>query len=245
MSIIYKIPMGTGASSYKIKELTVDQLSLRLLEVYSTLNNQTLELKMANARIHTLENDNRTHKKKQNCLACLRYIRECNIINTAEGKDFFLTFALHTLTQTVRFPELCEAQIHFFNMKICVETPNYAQSFWPMEIQLFCPTDGENQAIGRITLKYNSSKMIETNDPWTKEEECFISSACSLIVLKIYCDDKKQLLEQTRSQRELLDDILPHEIVNTILETGQPPSPRNYMCTILFTDIVGFTNLCS
>jgi len=240
--------MGAGASSsYKISELSVQQLSLRLLDVQSVLNNQMLELNTANALIRKLENEQAIHGKKRCRLACLRYIRQHNCTNTDEGKRFFLTFALHTLTQTVRFPEFCEAQIQIYPapIKISVATPKFTESAWPIELPILCPNVAGTKSIGRITLRYNISNLNPNEDPWTDGEERFLSEVCSLIALKLSNCEKKQLIETNSTQRLLLNNILPPSVVDTILETGEVPSPRKYRCTILFTDVVGFTDLCS
>uniref|UniRef100_A0A6C0B5I0 Guanylate cyclase domain-containing protein n=1 Tax=viral metagenome TaxID=1070528 RepID=A0A6C0B5I0_9ZZZZ len=237
--------MGSGVSSYKSKELGVEQLSLCLIETQRILTTQTQELSVVNEHVRKLEKDNTAQKKKHKRLRCLRYIREHNIIDTIGGKRFFLTYSLHTVTQTMRFPELCEAQIQIFNPPLIVETNRFAKSAYPLELPLLNPNDVGDATIGRIILKYNHSSKIENDDPWTKEEEGFIASVCSLIALKIGCDETKQLLEKTHSQRELLDDILPADVVDTLLNTGEAPPPQSYMCSILFTDVVGFTKLCA
>jgi len=236
--------MGSGVS-YKVKKITVEQLSVRLLEIQSVLNNQTTELNSSNHRVRQLERTAEIFKRKESCSTCLRHIREYDIIESETSKKHFLSFTLHALTQTMRFPEFCEAQIVLFDHedKMCVETRNYDISHWPLEVTLLCPN--HDKCIGKLTLKYNIEIMNVDENYWTKGEERFVSSVCKLIALKVGVHDKIQLLETADSQRSILDDILPARFVDSLLETGEIPSPRSYSCTILFTDVVGFTHLCS
>jgi class 3 adenylate cyclase len=153
----------------------------------------------------------------------------------------------------VRFPEFCEAQIQIdITTEICVATPQFTESAWPIELPILCGT----KSIGRITLRYNLANLPPDQDHWTTGEERFLSEVCSLIALKLSNSDKIQRLEKSAlekkelaktnsSQRELLDDVLPSSVVDTMLETGEAPPPQKYNCTILFTDVVGFTDLCS
>lgn len=238
--------MGGGASLYKIKGVSIEQVSMRLLEVQSLLNSQTQKLNTSNILVRKLENDKAIQEKKYNRLTCLRYIREHNIVTTLEGNRFFCTFALHTLTQTMRFPEFCEAQIQLYSpIKMVVETANYSQSCWPMELPLLTPNGNGHKSIGRITLKYNIPTLDHDDDPWTNGEERFLAYVCSLIALKIGCDQKEKLIVRATKKKNLLENMLPTAVLDTILETGKPPDPQSYICSILFTDVVGFTDLCS
>ena len=49
----------------------------------------------------------------------------------------------------------------------------------------------------------------------------------------------------SRGSDLLLSTMLPTEIANALLLTGVAPPPKEHTCSILFTDIVGFTNMCS
>lgn len=236
--------MGSGVS-YKVKKITVEQLSVRLLEIQSVLNNQTTELNSSNHRVRSLERTAEIFKQKEIRSTCLRHIREYDIIECETSKKHFLSFTLHALTQTMRFPEFCEAQIVLFDHEdnFCVETRNYDISHWPLEVTLQCPN--HDNCIGKLTLKYNIEIMNVDDNYWTNGEQRFISSVCKLIALKVGVHDKLLLLETADSQRSILDNVLPAMFVDSLLETGEIPSPRSFSCTILFTDVVGFTHLCS
>ena len=93
--------------------------------------------------------------------------------------------------------------------------------------------------IGTVIVSYRRPKLIEESPvdpehPWLDEERSLLQSICSQLALMVH----------SRGSDTLLSSMLPTNIAQTLRENGSI-RPTSHTCTILFTDIVGFTQMSS
>ena len=77
-----------------------------------------------------------------------------------------------------------------------------------------------------------NNHMVNEAKPWLPEEFDLLRSIASQV----------SLLVHSRGSDTLLSSMLPPQIAESLRKTGKAEA-KQHMCTILFTDIVGFTNL--
>jgi hypothetical protein len=105
------------------------------------------------------------------------------------------------------------------------------------------PTYNYNTIMGTVTVSYrysdgdgeNPQNPVDENVPWLEEEKSLLNSISNQVALMIH----------SRSSDTLLSTMLPKEISKALVLTGTPPPPKEHTCSILFTDIVGFTKMSS
>ena len=95
------------------------------------------------------------------------------------------------------------------------------------------------ESIGTVIVSYRRPKLIEESPvdpehPWLDEERSLLQSICSQLALMVH----------SRGSDTLLSSMLPTNIAQTLRINGSI-RPTSHTCTILFTDIVGFTQMSS
>ena len=93
--------------------------------------------------------------------------------------------------------------------------------------------------MGKVVVSYRRPKKDEENPvdstkPWLDEERTLLRSICSQLSLMVH----------SRGSDTLLSSMLPSSVAASLRTTGSVQA-KEHTCTILFTDIVGFTNLSS
>ena len=184
-------------------------------------DNLKSELRAANLHVQNMEERAASTSNKVKELNCLKRIRDYynsfgNESNDSKKK--FLSFVVREITLSMQFPHLCEAQIELFVPDATVvETPTYALKKWTMENMLVVasfvphssPSGGEikldesgevqldeSEVIGTITVAYrqptvDEENFIDEDKPWLDEERRLLRSICSLVSLKLGCDEKE------------------------------------------------------
>jgi class 3 adenylate cyclase len=95
------------------------------------------------------------------------------------------------------------------------------------------------ESIGTVIVSYRHPKLhekspVDMENPWLEEERSLLQSICSQLALMVH----------SRGSDMLLSSMLPKNIAQTLRENGSI-QPTKHTCTILFTDIVGFTQMSS
>jgi class 3 adenylate cyclase len=154
--------------------------------------------------------------------------------------------------------------------EIVEETPRFSECHWYLEIpllqssktvasgeKLFVPRefikDGDGvggigtsataasprgHCLGVILVGYRkviqpgADSLVNETKPWLPEEFDLLQSIASQV----------SLLVHSRGSDTLLSSMLPPQIAESLRKTGKAEA-QQHVCTILFTDIVGFTNL--
>ena len=167
----------------------------------------------------------------------------------------------------------CKIQLKAYGgiKEIVEKTPRFDECYWYLQVPL-CQRDKPNRAegyasalreyvkddidregladittmdafLGYVTVGYRKvnivasssaqvNQAVNTKQPWLPEEYVLLKSICAQISLMIH----------SLGSDTLLSSMLPPNIAESLRQTGEAKA-QQHMCTILFTDIVGFTSL--
>ena len=119
-------------------------------------------------------------------------------------------------------------------LQIDIDHPSFGSPF-----QTFSSRKQAERVLGIVTIAYvrpssGEESPVNVDKPWLSEERTLLRSICLQISLVLHSFNSDALLAS----------MLPPSIARSLCETGAVDA-QEHTCTILFTDIVGFTNLAS
>lgn len=183
-------------------------------------------------------------KERMKELACLHSMSQLSLnrhAGTLSMEDLCLQLCKKLVPQSWQFPRFCEAQVsvHAGDMHFEVCSPGFNQCKWTMQAPIQSAAEGAS-SFGNLTVGYREGhepSVAAESDPVLKspfllEEDKLIKSIAKHLWLLIH----------SHVGDALLHSMLPPSIAEE-LRLGSSSATAFPECSILFTDIVGFTRL--